>query len=65
VEKLRAALLDIRQKHVMSEQDCGDERDQQAVERHMLISEQLFGRMQKELNECIRHHQDIKRYDHT
>jgi hypothetical protein len=61
LEKLTLALLSIKQTRLISEQDSGDETDQQAGEGHRLISEQLFRRMQKKLNECIRHHKEIKR----
>jgi hypothetical protein len=55
LEKLRAALLDIRQTHVTAEWDCVAESDQQEAQ-------ELFHHMQKQLNNCIRHHQEIKRY---
>jgi hypothetical protein len=58
LEKLRAALLDIRQTHVTAERDCGTEGQARA-------SEELFRHMQKQLNNCIRHHQLIKRYGIT
>jgi hypothetical protein len=47
-EKLRAALLDIRQKHVTtdSEQDDGQ-------------VDEAYRDMQDKLNACIRHHQKI------
>ena len=60
VEKLRAALLDIRQIHGISEQNCGDAGDQRA-----LTYDEQFRRMQKQLNNCIRHHQQIKRCGHN
>jgi hypothetical protein len=62
LEKLRAAILDIRQTHVTSEQDCGTETDQQEGQVQVRTSEELFGHMQKQLNGCIRHHQQIMRY---
>jgi hypothetical protein len=55
LEKLRAGLLDIRQTHVTAERDCGPQGQARA-------SEELFRHMQKQLNNCIRHHQEIKRY---
>jgi hypothetical protein len=61
LEKLRAAILDIRQTHVTSEQDCGAETDQQEGQGQVRTSEKLFGHMQKQLNDCIRHHQQIIR----
>jgi hypothetical protein len=62
LEKLRAAILAIRQTHVTSEQDCGDETDQQDEEEQAHSSEELFHHMQRRLNHCIRHHQEIIRY---
>jgi hypothetical protein len=61
LEKLRAAILDIRQTHVTSEQDCGAETDQQEGQRQIRTSEELFSHMRKQLNDCIRHHQQIIR----
>jgi hypothetical protein len=62
LEKLRAALLDIRQTHVTAERDCGTQTDQQETQGQARASEELFRHMQKHLNNCIRHHQEIKRY---
>jgi hypothetical protein len=63
LEKLRAAILDIRQTHVTSEQDCGAETDQQEGQgqRQFSTSEKMPSHMQKKLNDCIRHHQQIIR----
>jgi len=58
LEKLRAALLDIRQTHVMKEQDC---EGHQYSGRQTQIYEEVLHRMRKQLNVCIRHHQDTKR----
>jgi hypothetical protein len=55
LEKLTATLLDIRQPHVISVQNNG-----QKGQSH--ISEDVFLHMQKQLNACIRHHQEIHRY---
>ena len=60
LEKLRAALLDIRQTHVMIEEDPGGH---EYSDRQIQISEEVFQLMQKQLNVCIRHHQDTKRCD--
>jgi hypothetical protein len=62
LEKLRAAILAIKQTHVTSEQDCGDETDHQKEDGETHSSEELFRHMQKQLNDCIRHHQEIIRY---
>jgi hypothetical protein len=64
LEKLRANLLDIRQKHVTSEQDSGAETDQEEEETQVHISQEVFSRMQRQLNDCIRHHQQILEYGH-
>jgi ABC-type uncharacterized transport system involved in gliding motility auxiliary subunit len=65
LEKLRAAILDIRQTHVASQQDCEAETDQQEGQGQgqgqVRTSEELIGHMQKQLNDCIRHHQQIIR----
>jgi hypothetical protein len=62
LEKLRAAILAIRQTHVTSEQDCGHETDQQEEQGQTHSSEELFHHMQRQLNDCIRHHQEIIRF---
>jgi hypothetical protein len=65
LEQLRRDLLSIRQTAVKSKQTClaaveqGEKRDQSHC------SEELFRDMQKKLNSCLRHHQEIKRYDHS
>ena len=60
LEKLRLALLDIRQPYVISEQTFREERDQQK-EGEFHTSEEMFRHMQNQVNACIRHHQNIKR----
>jgi hypothetical protein len=62
LEKLRANLLDIRQTPDTSEQDSGSETDREEEETQAYNSEEKFSRMQKQLNDCIRHHQQIIRY---
>jgi hypothetical protein len=62
LEKLRANLLDIRQKPDTSEQDSGTETDREEEETQVHTSQEVFRRMQKQLNCCIRHHQDILKY---
>jgi hypothetical protein len=63
LEKLRAAILDIRQTHVTSKEVCGAETDQQEGQGQgqARTSEELFGHMKKQLNDCIQHHQQIIR----
>jgi hypothetical protein len=61
LEKLTANLLDIRQPHVLSVQECGTEAGQQEEQGRGHISEDVFLHMQKQLNACIRHHQEIQR----
>jgi type VI protein secretion system component VasF len=66
LEKLRASLLDIRQRHVTSEQDLGAESDQEEAQgqekEQVHTSQEVFHHMQKRLNDCIHHHQQILRY---
>jgi hypothetical protein len=59
LEKLRASLLDIRQTHGTTERDWKDETGQE--EGHVYASDEVFHHMQKQLNDCIRHHQQILR----
>jgi hypothetical protein len=61
LEKLRANLLDIRQKPDTSEQDSGAESDREE-ETQVHTSQEMFRRMQRQLNECVRHHQEILTY---
>jgi hypothetical protein len=62
LEKLRANLLDIRQKPDTSEHDSSAETDREEEETQAHNSEEKLSRMQKQLNDCIRHHQQIIRY---
>jgi hypothetical protein len=64
LEKLRLALLDIRQTQCLSEQNCGDETDQQETGGKKNTPSELLRHMQEQLNNCIRHHQEIKRLGH-
>jgi hypothetical protein len=48
LEKLRAALLNIRQEHVTPHSEQGDG-----------LVHDLHGIMQQKLNACIRHHQQV------
>jgi hypothetical protein len=59
LEKLRANLLDIRQKLDASEQDSGTETDREEKETEVHNSQELFRRMQRQLNDCVRHHRLI------
>ncbi|PNF35147.1 hypothetical protein B7P43_G09266 [Cryptotermes secundus] len=61
LEKLRANLLDIRQEFGTPAQDSGAETDTEEG-RQVQTSQQVFCRMQEQLNDCVRHHQDILRY---
>jgi hypothetical protein len=61
LEKLRASLLDIRQTHVTAQRDCGTQAGEQEAQGQARASQELFQHMQKQLNNCIRHHQEIKR----
>jgi hypothetical protein len=60
LEKLRANLLDIRQKLDTPVQDSGAETDREE-EGQVEASQEVFCRMQKQLNDCIRHHHEILR----
>jgi hypothetical protein len=62
LEKLRAALLDIRQTHGISLQERGGETHEWEAAGQKNIHSEQFRHMQKQLNNCIRHHQEIKRY---
>ena len=59
LEKLRAALLDLRQTHGTSLQDCGGETDEREAAGENIHSEQ-FRHVEEQMNNCV-HHQKIKR----
>jgi hypothetical protein len=61
LEKLKADITDIRQKHDTTEQDSGAETDREEEETQVHTSQEAFCRMHKQLKGCIRHHQDILR----
>jgi hypothetical protein len=61
LEKLRAALLSIRQTYITSQQQSLTETGQQEGQGEGHASEDMFRHMHRQLNNCIRHHQDIKR----
>ncbi|PNF35148.1 hypothetical protein B7P43_G09267 [Cryptotermes secundus] len=63
LEKLRANLLDIRQEFGTPAQDSGAETDTEEEEQ-VQMSQEVFCRMQEQLNDCIRHHQLILEYGH-
>jgi hypothetical protein len=64
MEKLNANLLDIRQMKIVTDQNPGGETEGKDSEIQTHIYHQVFEHMQKELNDCIRHHQDTKRCDY-
>ena len=61
LEKFRAALLDIRQTQGTSLQDCAGEIDEQEAAGQKKTHYEQFRHMQEQLNNCVRHHQEIKR----
>ncbi|XP_033607080.1 uncharacterized protein LOC111863742 [Cryptotermes secundus] len=61
LEKLRANLLDIRQELDTPAQDSRTETDT-GEGRQVQTSQEVFCRMQEQLNDCIRHHQLIIKY---
>jgi hypothetical protein len=61
LEKLRTDLLDIRQTHGTSLQDCGGETDEWEAAGQKNTHSEQFRHMQEKMNNCIRHHQEIKR----
>ena len=63
LEKLRATLLSIRQADLVYNQACTDKTDKEKTDSDSYNPEELFYHTQKKLNECIRHHQEIKRCD--
>jgi hypothetical protein len=65
LEQLRRDLLSIRQTVVRSQQTCLAAVEQGEKEDQSHCSEEFFRDMQKQLNSCLRHHQEIKRYDHS
>jgi len=64
LEKLELALSDIRQTQGIAEQHCGEEIQESDVHQQPNLSDESFRRMQKQLNHCIRHHQQIQRCGH-
>jgi hypothetical protein len=62
LERLKTNLLDIKQKPETLGQDSGVETDREEEETQAHNSQELFHCMQRQLNCCIRHHQDILKY---
>jgi signal transduction histidine kinase len=60
LEKIRAALLDIRQTHGTSLQDCGGQTGEREAAGLKNTHSEQFRHMQEQLNNCIRHHQATK-----
>jgi hypothetical protein len=65
LEKLRLTLLDIRQTHVISQHHYRDEIQSSDAHEQPKLSEESFRHMQEQLNDCIRHHQQIQRYGYN
>lgn len=62
LEKLKMTIMNINQnKNVHSEADEEKEGTQVGLD----VSQKVFHRLQIQLNECIRHHQQILQYDTT
>ncbi|XP_033607078.1 odorant receptor 2a-like [Cryptotermes secundus] len=62
LEKLRANLLDIRQELDTPAQDSGAETDTEEEETQVQTSQEMFCRMQEQLSDCVRLHNEILRY---
>jgi signal transduction histidine kinase len=61
LEQLRATLVDIRETHGTSLQNRGRETDEPEAAAQKNTPSEQFRHMQEQLNNCIRHHQEIKR----
>ena len=61
LEKLTANLLDIRQKKDTSVQDSRVQLPDKEEEEQTYTPQDVFCGMQKQLDDCIRHHQEILR----
>ncbi|XP_021941231.1 uncharacterized protein LOC110840475 isoform X2 [Zootermopsis nevadensis] len=62
LEKLRASILNIRQRNDTSEEDSDAENGKVKEGGKVQTSQQVFSHMQQQLNDCVRHHQDILRF---
>ena len=65
LEKLGAALMNVRYTRVTSNQERGNDNDDPESELRTHNSKQLIRRMREQLGECIRHHQETKRCDYN
>jgi len=61
LEKLTASLLDIRQTTDISGQDSRADTEYEEEKGQIYTTQHMFCRMQRKLNDCIRHHQEILR----
>jgi len=61
LNKLRTGLLDIIQREDTSEQDSGAETDHEDGKEQAHPSLEVVRNIHKQLNDCIRHHQQILR----
>jgi hypothetical protein len=61
LEKLTANLLEIRQKADLPELEWRADTDHEEEQGQVYTPQHMFCRMQKQLNDCIRHHQEILR----
>jgi hypothetical protein len=61
LDKVSAALLDVTQTHGTSLQDCEGETDEGEAAGQKNTHSEQFRHMQEQLNNCLRHHQEIKR----
>jgi hypothetical protein len=62
LNKLRTGLLDILQRQDTSERDSGTETDRKDGKEQVHPSLEVVRAIHKQLNDCIRHHQQILRY---
>jgi len=65
LEQLRRDLLTIRETGVKLQRTCLTAVEQEEKEDQSHCSEELFRDMQRQLNSCICHHQEIKWYGQT
>jgi len=65
LEKLTAKLRTIRQKRITSQDNSRDGSETDQREDTVLTAQSMFWYMQKQLHECVRHHQLIMQYVYT